>query len=78
MFSFGSCSSTSRIIFISILIVFVLHIFNDLDLDSQYFENVNAIEIVNYNNNNSTNNNGDDRNQRIDLYQRIFDSSKYF
>src|SRR5215207_8931291 len=55
-------------VFISISILFVFHLFNDLDLDSQYFVNINAVEIAN-------NNNGK---ERIDLNYYIIDSSEYF
>ena len=57
-----------RLFFTSISILFVFHIFNDLDINSQYFENVNAVEI------------DDDiiGKERIDLYQKIYDSSEYF
>jgi hypothetical protein len=58
---------TFQLIFISILTLFVFHIFNDLDLDSQYFVNINAVEIAN----------NYDRKERIDL-NYIFDSSEYF
>ena len=61
---------TFQLIFISILTLFVFHIFNDLDLDSQYFVNINAVEIAN--------DDDDDGKERIDLYQKIFDSSEYF
>ena len=57
---------TFQLIFTSISILFVFHIFNDLDLDSQYFVNINAVEIAN-----------DDGKERIDL-NYIFDSSEYF
>ncbi len=57
---------TFQLIFISILTLFVFHIFNDLDLDSQYFVNINAAE-----------NAGNDGKERIDL-NYIFDSSEYF
>ncbi len=58
---------TFRFFFVSISILFVFHIFNDLDINSQYFVNVNALEI------------GDDNNvkEKIDL-NYIFDSSEYF
>ena len=58
---------TFRFFFVSISILFVLHIFNDLDINSQYFVNVNALEI------------GDDNNvkEKTDL-NYIFDSSEYF
>jgi len=59
---------TFHLIFISISILFVFHLFSDLDLDSQYFVNINAVEIPN-------NNNGK---ERIDLNYYIVDSSEYF
>ena len=57
---------TFQLIFTSISILFVFHIFNDLDLDSHYFININAVEIAN-----------DDGKERIDL-NYIFDSNEYF
>jgi hypothetical protein len=68
MFSIVNNRFTFQLIFISILTLFVFHIFNDLDLDSQYFVNINAVEIAN---------DDDDRKERIDL-NYIFDSSEYF
>src|SRR5215204_3831172 len=59
---------TFHLIFISISILFVFHLFNDLDLDSQYFVNINAVEIDNNNN----------EKERIDLNYYIVDSSEYF
>ena len=59
---------TFHLIFISISILFVFHLFNDLDLDSQYFVNINAVEIANNNN----------EKERIDLNYYIVDSSEYF
>ena len=56
-----------QLIFITILTLFVFHIFNDLDLDSQYFVNINAVEISN----------DDDGKEIIDL-NYIFDSSEYY
>jgi len=50
MFSIGNNNRfTFQLIFISISIVFVFHILNDLDLDSQYFVNINAVEIADNN-----------------------------
>jgi hypothetical protein len=59
---------TFYLIFISISILFVFHLFNDLDLDSQYFVNINAMEIANNN----------DGKERINLNYYIVDSSEYF
>jgi hypothetical protein len=59
---------TFHLIFISISILFVFHLFNDLDLDSQYFVNINAMEIANNN----------DGKERINLNYYIVDSSEYF
>jgi hypothetical protein len=69
-FSIDNCI-TIRLFFILISIVFVFHIFNDLDLNSQeYFVNINAIEIADYDDD-------DNREGRIDL-NYVFDSSEYF
>ena len=46
MFSFGN-PLTFQLVFVSISILFVFHILNDLDLESQYFVNINAVEIAN-------------------------------
>jgi hypothetical protein len=67
MFSIDHCISF-RFFFVSISILFVFHIFNDLDLNSQHFTNVNAVEIAD----------NVIGKERIDLYQKIFDSSEYF
>src|SRR5215207_6152006 len=58
-----------QLIFITILTLFVFHISNDLDLDldSQYFLNINAVEIAHYN----------DEKEIIDL-NYLFDSSEYY
>ena len=66
MFSLGN-SLTFRLFFACISTLSVFHIFNDLDLDSQYFVNINAVEIAN----------NDYEKERIDL-NYIFDSSEYF
>lgn len=66
MFSIVNNRFTFQLIFIFILTLFVFHIFNDLDLDSQYFVNIIAAE-----------NAGNDGKERIDL-NYIFDSSEYF
>ena len=66
MFSIDNNRFTFQLIFISILTLFVFHIFNDLDLNSQYFVNINAVEIAN-----------SDVKEIIDL-NYIFDSSEYF
>ena len=52
---------------LSLVLLFVFHIFNDLDLGLQYFVNINAVEIAN----------DDDGKERIDL-NYIVDSSEYF
>jgi peptidoglycan/xylan/chitin deacetylase (PgdA/CDA1 family) len=67
MLSNNNNKITFRLIFISISILFIFHIFNDLDLDSQYFVNINAVEIAN----------NYDGKERIDLNYK-FDSSEYF
>ena len=70
MFSIGNNNRfTFQLIFISISIVFVFHILNDLDLDSQYFVNINAVEIAD---------NNDDGKERIIDLNYIFDSSEYY
>ena len=66
MYLIGNCI-TFRFFFVFISILFVLHTFNDLDINSQYFVNVNALEI------------GDDDyvKEKTEL-NYIFDSSEYF
>ena len=44
MYLIGNCI-TFRFFFVFISILFVLHTFNDLDINSQYFVNVNTLEI---------------------------------
>src|SRR5215210_947205 len=60
-----------RLLLSSISILFVLHFFNDLDIDSQYFLNIYAAEL------NANDNNNNDRKERIDFSYTV-DSSEYF